>query len=265
MHVREGVPELLSTRDRQASQFARYLDNYDQIADDDLRASIQPEHLLAHQAERLHGHLGDVRGRSVCDVGIGKGLLLDRLRRCEPAALTGVDISLAYLRRFADDADVRVVLANAENLPFKHEFDIIVSSDVLEHILSVGDFLVSVREALLPRGTFAVRVPYREDMTAYGIRSSCPYEMVHMRNFTRDNLTDLLNRAGFKTEKVHYDGFSTVRTRPFIANGRIRSRLWWEVVQRALGGADQGVVKIDPRIGRMLMTPITITAVTRKR
>jgi hypothetical protein len=122
-----------------------------------------------------------------------------------------------------------------------------------------------VREALVDGGIFAVRVPYREDMTAYGNRSTCPYEMVHLRNFARDNLTDLLNRAGFTIEKIYYDGFSTVRTRPFIAGGRIRARLWREVVQRALGGAHQGIVRINPRIGRLLMTPITITAMTRKR
>jgi predicted TPR repeat methyltransferase len=261
---REGVPELLSSRDREAALFSRYTDNYDQIAADDLEESIQPEQLLGRQAERLLAHLGDVRGRRICDVGIGKGLLLERLRQREAAVLTGVDISMPYLRRFADHDDVTVLLANAENLPFRHEFDIVVAADVLEHVLSVGDFLVSVREALVERGSLVVRVPYREDMTAYGIRSACPYELVHLRNFARDNLTDLLSQAGFAVQKVRYDGFATVRLRPFIARGRIRRRLWREVVQRSLGG-ENGVVRIDPRVGRLFMTPITITAVTRKR
>ena len=98
--TRDGIPVFLSGRDRTNQLFADYLANYDRIADVDLEESTQPEAFLDVQAERLLRHIGDVRELHACDVGIGKGILFDRLRRLHPARLTGIDIAMSYLARF---------------------------------------------------------------------------------------------------------------------------------------------------------------------
>src|SRR3954447_18554164 len=132
-----GVPVMLSTADQTSSLFAAYTANYERIANDDLMESIQPAEFLDVQADRLQHHIGDVSGRRVCDVGIGQGLLFERLRHAQPMSLTGIDIAPPYLERFSEWHDVELVVANAENLPFREEFDVIVAADVLEHVLGV--------------------------------------------------------------------------------------------------------------------------------
>jgi 2-polyprenyl-3-methyl-5-hydroxy-6-metoxy-1,4-benzoquinol methylase len=152
-----GVPVLLSSHDRKSELFSRYLANYDEIASDDLTSGIQEARMQQFFNERLLSYLGNIRGRHVCDIGIGKGILFEMLSRSGPASLVGVDISMPYLERFANNLDSTLVLANAENLPFRDAFDLVVAADVLEHVLNVGDFLMTVRESLVAHGSFVVR------------------------------------------------------------------------------------------------------------
>ncbi|MEA2496332.1 MAG: hypothetical protein QOJ29_4243 [Thermoleophilaceae bacterium] len=259
----EGVPVYLSSRDLSNPLFSDYRANYDRIAEVDLADSIQPEAFLAVQAERLEGYVGDVRGQRVCDVGIGQGILFERLRRAGPARLVGVDIAIEYLDRVDRDR-AEVLVANAENLPFSEEFDVVVAADVMEHVIHLADFLVSVRQALVRGGRFVVRVPFKEDITKHSRIAGCEYDLVHLRTFAKDSLKDMLQRAGFRVESIHYDGFEATRARAPIAATRVGRRGWHEIVERRFDGGP-GLYDIDPRLGRLLMTPIAITAVASRR
>jgi SAM-dependent methyltransferase len=259
----DGVPVLLSSRDRDSGLFTRYLANYDQIAEDDLAEGIQEARTQEFFNERVLRYLGDVSGRRVCDVGIGKGILFEQLRRGGVASLTGVDISMPYLRRFAGRDDVRVVLANAENLPFRESFDLVIATDILEHVLNLGDVMISVREALVPGGRFVVRVPYKDNMLQYARLAGCEYDMVHLRNFAADNLRHLLTHTGFAVEALHYDGFTIERVRPWVTRTPAGRRLTGALKARGIGGGER-VERLHPRIGRLLMDAYVVTAVARR-
>jgi SAM-dependent methyltransferase len=259
----DGVPVLLSTRDRESELFGRYLNNYDRIAADDLKVSIQAGTLQQFFNDRLLGYLGSVAGLRVCDVGIGKGILFDELRRRGPASLVGVDISMPYLERFARTPEVTVVLANAENLPFRDAFDLVIATDILEHVMNVGDVMISIRESLVPGGRLVVRVPYKDDMLQYARLNGCDYDMVHLRNFAKDNLRHLLRHTGFVVEHLYYDGFAPTRARPWLQRTSVSTRLLNALGERVLGG-QEGLERMSPRIGRLLMEPIVVTAVTRR-
>jgi SAM-dependent methyltransferase len=215
---RDGVPELLSSRDRRSPLFGDYLATYDRIAEEDLRESIQARDDLRRKTAALVRDLGELPpGTRVCDVGVGQGHLLDELRTRPGVRLTAVDVATPYLRRElgrADGADALV--ANAENLPFREAFDLIVSTDVIEHVLNVGDYLVSVHRALVPAGRFVVRAPYREDLLQYARLRGCPYEMVHLRTFDRPLMADALRGAGFAVERVQLDGWFPGRARGWV-------------------------------------------------
>jgi 2-polyprenyl-3-methyl-5-hydroxy-6-metoxy-1,4-benzoquinol methylase/uncharacterized protein YbaR (Trm112 family) len=259
----EGVPVLLSSRDRDSELFQRYVTNYDHIASDDLVSSIQIERVQQDFNDRLFGYLGDVTGKRVCDVGVGKGMLFEKLRVSGPATLVGVDISMPYLRRFANGAGATVVLANAENLPFRDAFDLVMAADILEHVLNVGDFLMSVRESLAVDGTFVVRVPHLDNMLQYAHLNGCEYDIVHLRNFSRDNLVHLLQHTGFTVERLYYDGFNRARARRFLSRSERRMGLLDHFCDRLLGGSE-GLERLNPRVARLLMEPLTVTAVTRR-
>jgi SAM-dependent methyltransferase len=260
----DGIPDFLADRDRDGGVFGAYTELYERIARDDLEAPIQGDALLDLEAERLLGTLGPVKGAAICDVGIGRGRLFDRLRAAEPRTLVGVDLAWPYLARAdAGDPSVKLMRANAENLPFRGELDAIVASDVLEHVLNPADFLHSALESLVPGGRLLVKVPYRENITQYRRADGCPYPMVHLRTFDRTLLRQLLEDAGLRAERFSYSGFYVGRWHPLVA------RLPGVPIQLARllelrYGPNPGPNRVNPRLGRLVMRPLVITALARK-
>jgi SAM-dependent methyltransferase len=260
----DGIPDFLSDSDRDGGVFAEYTALYERIAGDDLDAPIQTDPLLDLEARRLLEALGPVAGAAVCDVGIGRGFLFDRLRAERPRLLVGVDLAWPYLRRVdAGDASVRVLRANAENLPFREELDAIVASDVLEHVLNPADFLHSALEALVPGGRLLLKVPYRENISQYRRADGCPYPMVHLRTFDRSLLRQAIEDAGLRAERFTYSGFYLDRWHPAIARlpvvpGVLKSRL------KQRYGDDPGTNRMNPRLARLVIRPVVITALARK-
>jgi SAM-dependent methyltransferase len=261
----DGIPVLLSSRDRQTQLFQDYLSLYEGIAAADLEASIQPTEYLRLKAERFFAHLGDLRGRRILEVGVGQGMLFEQVQQAGPRELIGVDIAPEYLRVRAQAGGeaVRVAVANVENLPFAGRFDVVVASDVLEHVLGLPDALVSIHRALAPGGRLVLDLPYRENLLQYSRLLGCPHELVHLRTFDRRVVLDLLNDGGFQVEHIGYDGFLPGRERRLINLDTIGGRVYRWLIERRFGNL-AGVSAIDPRLGRYLIRPATIIAVARK-
>lgn len=264
-HDKHGIDIYLSSSDKDDSMFKRYLDNYHDISVDDLEDSIQPEIYLKSQNEKLFSYLPSLTGLSVCEVGIGKGILLDAMLKEKPAQLVGVDISIPYLKaiqkKYHDQ--IHLVVANAENLPFQEAFDVIVAADIIEHVFNVGDFLYSVNRALKPGGRFIVKTPNNEDITVYSKLKGCKYQFVHLRNFNKKTLEKILIGAGFNVEKVIYDGFYPHRKRDFIKNNNFLNKQFDKYIDKNFESPHH-VNRIDNRLGNLLMEPIEMTLLARK-
>jgi SAM-dependent methyltransferase len=205
----EGVPVLLSNEDANSPLFRRYLENYDQIASDDLEQDILQVFYKRAQTEKLVRYCGDaIRGR-VLDIGCGQG---DFLRRVPHADRLGVDIALPYLSRLRAEG-IPVALANSENLPFASGFDLIVVTDILEHVLSPERALRCIVRAARPGAKVVIRVPYKEDLSSYAPEAGCRYEFVHLRSFDEHSLDKMLVASGLHPIALHYDGWSFSRFR----------------------------------------------------
>jgi SAM-dependent methyltransferase len=222
---------LLTEEERSQPQFAGYLKNYEQIAADDLNTPILDLEYVRRQAANLARAAGDVRGLDVLDLGCGQGFLTRSLVGGGAESVVAVDISSAYLRRLAGTPRVTPVLVNAERLPFVSSFDLVVSTDVMEHVLNIGSFLVSVNDALRPRGRVVIRVPYRENLIPYAQQAGCKYELVHLRAFDRTVLHDALTSAGFEIERTWLDGFSLYTPQQFWLAGPRRKALYVKLQQ----------------------------------
>jgi len=109
--------------------------------------------------------VADVRGTSVCDVGCGTGLLLNRVRAergGELQRLLGVDFVLAATR---SHEGIDLVSAKIEALPFADdEFDTVICTHVLEHIL---DFRAALSELRRVAGKRLIIVVPRERESRY--------------------------------------------------------------------------------------------------
>ncbi len=202
----DGVEVRLRRNHLENEVAARYFANYEGIAELDLDSPIQELRYVENCATKMMQLVGSVRGLEVCDLGCGRGILTRRLCESEAATVTAVDISAAYLKVLAGSPRVRAILADAENLPFRDAFDVIVSTDVMEHVLNVGSFLYCVNRALKPGGRTYIRVPYREDLMPYSPHVGCKHQFVHLRTYNRALLKDALRAAGFKVEGFRLDG-----------------------------------------------------------
>jgi 2-polyprenyl-3-methyl-5-hydroxy-6-metoxy-1,4-benzoquinol methylase len=265
-NIEDEIPVCLSTKDKEDEMFKKYLDNYNEISLDDLEETIQNEVYLKSQNDKLFSYLPSLQGLNVCEVGIGKGNLLANMLKEKPAKLVGIDISRPYLEAIKKKStgNLELIIANAENIPFENEFDVIVAADILEHVFNVGDFLASVNRALKPSGRFIVKTPHNEDINGYSKLRGCKYNFVHLRNFNKKTLTTVLKGAGFEPHKVIYDGFYPDRIRNQIKKFSFLHQRCNKYFEKNFESIHH-VNKINNFIGNVLMDPIEITAVSIKK
>jgi len=212
-----------------------YTDNYERISLDHLdslrRYGVNPFIPEALWLQYEHSTIELIRKYSkpahmILDVGVGLGRLLSdfpELRRF------GMDISFSYLE-IARTKKIEVCYALVEEMPYqKGIFDIVVCTDVLEHVMELDSCIEKILAVLKEEGTLIVRVPYCEDLIWYR-SSDCPYQYTHVRTFDDYSLRALFEET-FRCKiveivKAGYDAASVNRLkfRKFIPD-RIKWRL----------------------------------------
>lgn len=262
--VRGDYQCLFSSADKANHTFNRYLENYDKICEDDLSESIQHPDYLKLQNEKFFSYIGNAENKDICELGVGQGIVLDKILTNNPKSVTGIDISIGYLEKirakYPTNASLNLLVANAENLPFRDHFDVVVAADIMEHVLNVGDFLYSARRALKPNGKMILKVPYLEDLNQYSRLNGCKYEFVHLRNFSTTSLRLIIERAGFRVKKFHYDGFHPALPKNYIKKSPILTK-WFNKKIIAKYKVPEQVTGINNALGSILMQPLEITAV----
>jgi SAM-dependent methyltransferase len=252
-----------SSRDKKNKMFDQYLNNYDQIGDDDLRQSIQAKEYLEIQNKKLFSYLGDIRKRAVCELGIGQGWLLKELLKASPEKVVGIDICLSYLKNIHtkfNEPTLSLLLANAECLPFADHFDVLIAADILEHVLNVGDFMYCAHRALKKGGKLVLKVPYLENINLYSRYKGCPYDFVHLRNFSKQSLKILVEQAGFMIQKIHLDGFYWDSKRAYLEKLPFFKNLIDKYYISNFKTSSH-VTGISNFIGKLIMRPLEITVI----
>jgi SAM-dependent methyltransferase len=263
---RDGLPVLLPETDLTDPATRSYTENYDRIARDDLDAKVMDERYIENLAANFCERVAHVSGLDICDIGSGKGFLVRKLLARGAASVTAVDISSPYLVRLTGQPGVFPLLANAEALPFVEHFDIVVATDVLEHVLNVGSFLYSVNRALRPNGRFYVRVPHRENLLPYSPHLGCSYRFVHLRTYDRPLLRQALEEAGFAVEGFWYDGYVPELARSFWRRTALGRKLHQRFQNRLRdrGGNAADVTRVPHKLRRVLLRPTVVVAAARK-
>ena len=114
----------------------------------------------------FEGVVGDFRDKSILDIGCGGGILTEEFAK-RGGRVTGIDSSYRSLyhakvhaRESAFEIDYR--LGNASALPFPdNAFDILVASEVLEHIGNLNLTLWEMVRVLKPDGFLLFDTPNR--------------------------------------------------------------------------------------------------------
>lgn len=140
---------------------------------------------------------------SILDVGCAGGLLLQDLTKAGFADLSGIDVSAEAIEKCRQKGYQQTYLMDGSNinLPGK-SFDIVVSSDSLEHIQNEKEALVNWFSLLKPGGKLVLFVP--AFMFLWSHHDNLNH---HFRRYTKKELIGKLKAAGFEIERAGYWNF----------------------------------------------------------
>jgi SAM-dependent methyltransferase len=168
---------------------------------------------------RLAARQGLARDAAILDVGCSSGPLLEALARQGFTNLHGIDASEAAIRACARRGlgNVHVMDAARPALPAA-SFDLLVASDVLEHVADDSAALSHWRALLKPGGLLAVFVP-----AFTFLWSGHDAANKHFRRYTRAQLIRSLVDAGLEPQFASY--WNCALFAPAAAV-RLLARLW---------------------------------------
>ena len=159
--------------------------------------------------------------RSICDLGCGNGYLANKLGVLG-YNVTGVDAAesgIAIARKFHTANDVKFVCAQfgeeiVKILPREKEFDLVVSSDVIEHLYRPAVLMETACQILKPGGHLLICTPYHGYMknlvlsvlNKWDAHHGVHWDGGHIKFFSVKTLTSLVSHHGFVEIRFQYFG-----------------------------------------------------------
>jgi 2-polyprenyl-3-methyl-5-hydroxy-6-metoxy-1,4-benzoquinol methylase len=151
--------------------------------------------------------------RSALDAGCGKGVLAARLARAG-LEVTGLDADATGIR-FARllDTPARFHIGTFDQAPPK-QFDLVCSTEVIEHLYNPDALVAFCHKALKPGGTLVISTPYHGYLKNLAISLTGGWDRHwevrrhggHIKFFSRQSLSAMLERHGFKVTEFRGAG-----------------------------------------------------------
>lgn len=134
-----------------------------------------------------------VKAKRVLDVGCGTGYGDYHLLMQGAKSVHGVDASaeaIAYARRAYRDSRLEFLVMDAHELAYRdNSFDVVVSSENLEHLRNPQKNLSEIRRVLKERGLLILGTPNKEIASPGMPSSSNPF---HVNEYTYESLEDMM-------------------------------------------------------------------------
>jgi len=111
-------------------------------------------------------HFGpELRGKKILDVGCGDGVLTSMFARlgCQASGIDYSEEAVQFAKqKLSNNSYVNFTQGSAYDLPWPDAtFDLVVSSDVIEHLTDVKKFLQEISRVLKPSGGVIISTPIR--------------------------------------------------------------------------------------------------------
>ena len=176
-------------------------EKHDLILETEIRTKEQYVLHLMHTAAYMHV-APLATGRKVldlgCNTGYGAAMLADVAQH-----VTGVDVSASAIgtaKQCYDRKNLEFLETNGQSLPFDSDsYDIIVSCQVIEHIVDYEAFLGEIKRVLKPDGIVIFTTPNALIRLDPGMK---PWNEFHVREFSAGELERFLGRH-FARVKVY--------------------------------------------------------------
>lgn len=148
-----------------------------------------------HNRRILKKIIAGIFFQTLCDVGCGEGSLILELKKEYPQKkFFGFDLShqaVSFARKQAPFADFFV--ADIQKKALNKKFDLLIASEILEHLPSDFDALKNMRK---------MAKKYLLIYTLIGRMRKFEKKVGHVRNYQEKNLIKKLEKAGFKIKKI---------------------------------------------------------------
>ncbi len=150
---------------------------------------------------------------TILDIGSNTGSLLEHFQHRGFSRITGVDPS-KNIASIANDRGIPTInhffdLSLMSSLDLSRKFDLIVGTNVFNHMDDLDSGLKLVRECLHPEGVLVLEVPYLLDLVQKNAFDTIYHEHVHY--FSVSSLEKILRKANLsisKIERIQYMGGS---------------------------------------------------------
>lgn len=159
---------------------------------DEYSEAAYPQRLCDLMVTRyIHPHLGNVKGRTILDVGSGKGNHLVAFARRGLVAL-GLDKRRECMEAL-NHFDIRECDLERDPFPFQTgSLDVVFSKSVIEHVENADNFLSETRRVLKPGGLAILLTPdWRTQAHMFWD------DYTHVKPWTRKGLQNALKIHGF--------------------------------------------------------------------
>ena len=196
------------------------VDHYDDYYADEANRSL-PSFVQSRLDEILAGFAPHRSNNRLLDVGFGSGAILDAAARAG-WDVHGVEVSASAVRHVREKhPNVREGRLQDARYPDQW-FDVVIASELLEHLSDPTQFLGEIRRILRPGGLLWATTPHARGVSArlLGTRWSVVYPPDHMQLFSVKGIKALLSRVGFQQMRVATHGADPIE----IAHS-IRKRL----------------------------------------
>ena len=116
------------------------------------------------RVKKIFQELGNIKGKKLLDVGCEAGYITIKLAQ-KGAIVTAIDLieePIKELHRNLKNTKLKISLrvADAAKLPFRAKtFDIILATEVIEHITKLNDFIAGAYRVLKPNGRLLITFP----------------------------------------------------------------------------------------------------------
>jgi len=165
------------------------------------------------RVKKIFQELGNIKGKKLLDVGCEAGYITIKLAQ-KGAIVTAIDLieePIKELRRNLKNTKLKISLcvADAAKLPFKDKtFDIVLATEVIEHITKLNDFIAGAYRVLKPNGRLLITFPnenLRQKLypfvSLFGIKAEVE-DQVTLKNYKAEEIIKLFSRKFTLTK--HY-------------------------------------------------------------
>jgi len=156
--------------------------------------------------------------RSICDLGCGNGHISGRLGACG-YQVTGVDASASGIqiahRTYSGVEFVEALIDRDLSSQIRRkDFDLVISSDVIEHLYRPSDLLEAAQSLLKPGGQILLGTPYHGYLKNLALAAtgkmdshySVLHDGGHIKFFSVRTLSTLMISHGFEDRRFTFYG-----------------------------------------------------------